>query len=106
LRVELRGRVAGAGDANLASWFWEPRRVLPALAATLATAGDGVSAYEPDGHRRFHALGRRALGWFEVAAGRVYADDGRGLNVLDLGSGRVRNRLPPTNYGFWLLDEP
>jgi hypothetical protein len=103
---------AGSGLHMLDPKTWRTRwrardaKDLALSGTTLVTAGDGVRAYEPDGHRRFHALGRRAVGWFEVAAGLVYADDGRGLNVLDLGSGRVRSRLPPTNYGFWLLNEP
>jgi hypothetical protein len=43
------------------------------------------------------------MGWFQVASGRIYADDGRALNVLDATTGAIRARLPPTNFGFWFL---
>jgi hypothetical protein len=84
---------------------WRARRAkdLALSRRTLVTAGDGVSAYEPDGRRRFHALGSRALGWFQVASGRIYADDGRALNVLDVTTGAIRVQLPPTNFSFWFL---
>jgi hypothetical protein len=85
---------------------WRDRsvRTLAVAGGTIVGAGAGVTAYAADGRRRFHALGGRAVGWFEVAAGRIYADDGRALSVLDVETGAVRARLAATQLSFWLLD--
>jgi DNA-binding beta-propeller fold protein YncE len=116
-RTTARGRIAawvsGAGLAiagpglyilNPRTWRtrrWErDARQLVVSGNTVVTAGRGVTAYEPNGHRRFHALGSRAIIWFQATAGRIYADDGHHLNVIDL-QGKVTGRLPASNQSFW-----
>jgi hypothetical protein len=106
-----RGRNIALGLHVLDSRTWRTRwrnRTAKDVAfsgSAVVTVGAGVDAYEPDGRRRFHALGRRAVGWWQVAAGRLYADDGRRLNVIDLANGLVRMRLAATNFSFWLLED-
>jgi hypothetical protein len=57
------------------------------------TGGIGLSAYTPNGTRRFHALGDTPLFWAEIVGAKVYVAPEGDILGIDLASGKVVQQL-------------
>jgi len=71
-----------SGNLLASSWLWDSAGDQP--------AGTGMTAYGPDGNRRFHLFGSRAILSVQALGRRAFIRGTRSrYSVIDLNSGRV-----------------
>ena len=71
-----------SGNLLASSWLWDSAGDQP--------AGTGMTAYGPDGNRRFHVFGSRAILSVQALGRRAFIRGTRSrYSVIDLNSGRV-----------------
>lgn len=85
----LDGRASGAAFAA--------NRLLVYRRSSPASRGIGVRAFTARGGKAFHLFGQEQVWAVETASGRAYVRTPDGLHVVDVGSGKVVNKIaaPP-----------